>query len=268
VVTLEARRGPGAARNAAARLARGEILAFTEDDCVPAPDWLANAARRFDEEPEIEVLDGLTEKPGGRPVRLRPGAEPLYLPTNLFVRRARFEAVGGYCEDFFDAGSGVYFREDSDFGFTLEESGARIARDRTVRVTHPEEHAGFLDPLRWARRYVMDPLLARRHPERFDERIEVVALGPLRFRRPFVRACLLFVLGLGVAIVGLVARAAPVTTTGAVTAAAALLVLWAKWRFDPRRLPLVPVVPFVLLAALAAGEGRAATVVARGGKKS
>jgi len=263
VVRVAPRRGPGAARNAAAAEARGEILAFTEDDCVPDRDWLTNAQRRFDQEPGLDVLDGTTEKPGGRPVRRRAGSEPLYLPTNLFVRRERFAAVGGYCEDFFDPASGLYFREDSDLGFTLEAAGARVVRDRTVRVVHPEEHEGFLDPLRWARRFVMDPLLARRHPERFDERIEVVALGPLRFRRPFVRACMLFVLGLVVMAAGLIARAAPITATGGIAAVAALLAIWAKWRFSPVRLVVAPLVPFVLLAALASGERRAAALAGR-----
>ena len=46
VARLGQRRGPGAARNAAAALARFEWLAFTEDDCVPASDWLARAAER------------------------------------------------------------------------------------------------------------------------------------------------------------------------------------------------------------------------------
>jgi hypothetical protein len=108
----------------------------------------------------------------------------------------------------------------------------------------------------------MDPLLARRHPRRFDERIEVLALGPLRFRRPFVRACLLFVLGLAVMAGGMIADAAPIWVTGTIVSAAALLAVWAKWRFSPARLLVVPLVPFVLLASLAEGERRAARIVA------
>ncbi len=36
--------GPAAARNAGARAARGEWLAFTDDDCAPSPGWLAALA--------------------------------------------------------------------------------------------------------------------------------------------------------------------------------------------------------------------------------
>jgi hypothetical protein len=193
-------------------------------------------------------------------MRRMPGSHPLYLPTNLFVRRALFARAGGYCEQFFEPESGIYFREDSDLGFTLEALGARVARDRTVRVTHPEEHPRFLDPIRWARRFVMDPLLARRHPQRFAERIEVLELGAVRLRRPFVRACVLYLLGLALVVAALAARAAPIVATGTALALTMALAIWAKWRFDPRRLPLVPVVPFVLLASLARGERRAARI--------
>src|SRR5207245_2886052 len=39
--------GPAASRNVGARHARGDVIAFTDSDCLPDPNWLRNAARAF-----------------------------------------------------------------------------------------------------------------------------------------------------------------------------------------------------------------------------
>jgi GT2 family glycosyltransferase len=253
---LAGRRGPGAARNAGARAARGEVLAFTEDDVVPAPDWLARAAERLAAAPELDVLEGLTLKPGRRPVRIRAVAGLSYLPTNLFVRRECFERSGGYQEAFFDPKRGIYFREDADLGFTLEEAGAQVAIEERAVVIHPVEHPGWLDPLRWARRYQMDALLAARHPRRFRERIEVHRIGPLRIRRPILRAAAAYVAALVAAALAWTGGVPGVAAASAAIAFVAFLPLWAKWRFDLVRLPVYLLVPFVLITAWLRGHWR------------
>ena len=255
-----ARQGPGAARNRGAQGATGDVLAFTEDDCVPDPDWLARAAARFDRESDLDVLEGATVDPSGRPSR-RPDGERLhYLPTNLFVRRLLFERVGGYCEAFFR--EGIYFREDSDFGFTLEEAGARASREPLARVVHPIEHPRFLDPILWARRYEMDALLRQRHPDRFHDRIEVARAGPFRFRRPFVRACHGYVLALLAAAIAAIAGEEGLMAWFLVLAGLALVAVWAKWGFAPLRLPVLPVVPLVLVVSETRGWLRARRIAA------
>src|SRR5204862_7448219 len=138
----------------------------------------------------------------------------------------------------------VYFREDSDFGFTLEAIGARVVDVPDLRVQHPDEHPRMWDPVRWARRHLMDPLLAARHPQRFRERIEVHRLGPLRVRRPIVRACFASLASLGAAAIAALLGRYGLAAAFVGLAAAALVPLWAKWRFDPRRLPVLPLVPF------------------------
>ena len=40
--------GPAAARNAGWRAACGEIVAFTDDDCIPEADWLSSGLAMFD----------------------------------------------------------------------------------------------------------------------------------------------------------------------------------------------------------------------------
>src|SRR5205085_898532 len=52
-------KGPAAARNLGARHARGEFLAFTDDDCEPEREWLRAFALRFAQEPE-RVVGGRT----------------------------------------------------------------------------------------------------------------------------------------------------------------------------------------------------------------
>ncbi|HTL99711.1 MAG TPA: glycosyltransferase [Candidatus Omnitrophota bacterium] len=262
-VALPERRGPGAARNAGVRASRGTWIAFTEDDCAPAPDWLEAAAARIAREPALEALEGATLLPDGKPARRRPEAGPTWLPTNLFVRRDLFERSGGYGEAFFDRARGIYFREDSDFGFTLAALSARVGIEPAARVIHPREHPTWIDPIRWARRYEMDPLLAARHPEAFREGIEVWRLGPVRIRRPFVRACGAYVLALVLAGAAALIGEGGVAAWFLVLAALAFLVVWAKWRLDPRKAPAALVVPFVLLTALARGKKRVYVAGAR-----
>src|SRR5262245_50449433 len=44
--------GPGSARNAGAMVACGKFLAFTDDDCRPAPDWLRRLEERLSQNPD------------------------------------------------------------------------------------------------------------------------------------------------------------------------------------------------------------------------
>ena len=52
-------RGPASARNAGAAKASGFYLAFTDDDCAPAPDWLKKLEKRFDISSDL-IIGGRT----------------------------------------------------------------------------------------------------------------------------------------------------------------------------------------------------------------
>ncbi len=58
--TRQEPRGPAEARNVGARLADFETLAFTDDDCRPAPDWLNVLAAQFGKKPNGAVAGRVT----------------------------------------------------------------------------------------------------------------------------------------------------------------------------------------------------------------
>src|SRR5579871_4583516 len=68
-------RGPGPARNGAVAAATGEILAFTDCDCSPHPDWLAAGLRA------LQTFDFV----GGR-MRVVVGDEANVTPVEAFER--------------------------------------------------------------------------------------------------------------------------------------------------------------------------------------
>ena len=51
--------------------ARGEVLAFTDDDCEVAPDWIAAVRKAFTDEPLVGVFGGeVVAEPNTQPWRI------------------------------------------------------------------------------------------------------------------------------------------------------------------------------------------------------
>jgi glycosyltransferase involved in cell wall biosynthesis len=159
------RGGPAAARNAGWRLAQGEIIAFTDDDTIPDPAWIAAAVRSF--ALGADAVSGRTIVPlPPRPTdaeRNVTGLERATFATcNAFCRRELLERVGG-----FDARFTRAYREDSDLEFTLRAAGASVVGNVDAVVCHPPRPERPFASLRQQRNQRFDALLYRKHPRAF-----------------------------------------------------------------------------------------------------
>jgi GT2 family glycosyltransferase len=156
ILLMQANAGPASARNRGAMEAKGKFLAFTDDDCAPAHDWLRVLADRFAVAPEHMV--------GGRSVNALPrnlyastnqvmtdavyeyynhdqGRPHFFTSNNLAVSSAIFEALGG-----FDTTFPLPASEDREFCERwLTDGGCMTyAPEAVVHHSHSMTFGGFL----------------------------------------------------------------------------------------------------------------------------
>jgi GT2 family glycosyltransferase len=154
----QANAGPGAARNRGAAAARGTLLAFTDDDCLPEPGWLRALASAHQAGPcdlvGGRVLNHDTRNAYAETSQLildgayryyprNPGPGRFFASNNMAVPAAGFRELAG-----FDAGFRIA-SEDRDLCDRWLAAGYRLrhAPEAVVR------HAPQLTLGRFARQY-------------------------------------------------------------------------------------------------------------------
>ena len=160
VVRSDRQRGPAAARNLGAEMARTPAIAFLDADSRPQPGWLDALLGHFADPavgavaPRVEAA--LAPPPaepapstsgwsatvlayerarspldlGPRPAPVRPRSRVPYVPTAcLLVRRAAFETIGGFDES-------LRVGEDVDFVWRLGNAGWTVRYEPDAHVHH------------------------------------------------------------------------------------------------------------------------------------
>ncbi|CAN5813449.1 hypothetical protein BH24ACT3_BH24ACT3_05750 [soil metagenome] len=133
---LERNAGPATARNRGWRAARGDLIAFTDDDCVPQPGWLSALSAEL---AHADLVQGRTvADPAGRAHRgpwsrtiNADGTTGLYETCNMGYSRELLEDLGG-----FDQGFRHPFGEDIDLALRALDTGARAAYADDALVHH------------------------------------------------------------------------------------------------------------------------------------
>ncbi len=146
--------GPASARNAGAREARGDILFFTDADCLPHSDWLEIMVPHF-YNPDVAVVCGSygMANPQSRLSRgihseilfrhrvLMPDYPSYFGSFNFAIQKSIFDKVGGFNTNYRDASG-----EDNDLSYKISSAGYGIyfAKDALVDHHHTESVLKYL----------------------------------------------------------------------------------------------------------------------------
>jgi glucosyl-dolichyl phosphate glucuronosyltransferase len=152
--------GKSRALNAGIAVARGAVLALTDDDVSPAADWVATAATvldtrgvdgaggrilpRWEAEPPSwllgsrQLLDYLAIMEHDEPVMLpvAPGRHPQVWGANMVFRREALVALGGFDTRLGPVGGRRFCAEDGDIVRRMLASGRAVAYDPALTVFH------------------------------------------------------------------------------------------------------------------------------------
>lgn len=153
---------PGLSRayNLAIRETSGEVLAFTDDDCIAPPDWVDAIVAAFAGASDAEMLYGQVLLPdaleGTRdvvptlaiaaPRRLsrRHGFQIYGMGANFAARRSLFERIGGFDEQL-GGGGPLRSSQDFDLQYRAYLAGAVVLLSPDVKV----DHYGVRNPAQW-----------------------------------------------------------------------------------------------------------------------
>lgn len=137
--------GPAAARNAGVRAAKGDIILFTDSDCVPLPNWIEQMLAPFKNDPQIVAVKGayrtLQIELPARFVQIEYEDKYDQLKKTSYIdfidtysagfKRDIFLQFGGY-----DTIFPVACTEDIDLSFRMSSKGCKMVFNPNAVVYH------------------------------------------------------------------------------------------------------------------------------------
>jgi glycosyltransferase involved in cell wall biosynthesis len=164
---LETRQGKSAALNTGIKESRGEILAFTDDDCLPNPDWLSSIVEEFSADPSLGAIGGRVElyNKQDKPVSIRTCTQRTLISTpnqlfslligcNMAVHRRVCERVQEF-DTSLGPGNRTRALEDMDFLYRIYKQGFKMVYSPAVLVFHNHGRRSEADVQSLTRNYLI-----------------------------------------------------------------------------------------------------------------
>jgi|GEM_PF-749637 len=159
-------RGPGGARNAGARVARGKYLAFTDDDCLASPDWLEQIIHAFERTGAVGIqgrttTDRLARSPLTHQIEILSPCLTSMPTCNAAYLKSAFDSAGGFDEAFKFAHD-----EDADLAWRVEDLGGMVFVPE-AHIIHPPRQDKFMKRANWVRGLESEFLLYHKNPDKY-----------------------------------------------------------------------------------------------------
>jgi glycosyltransferase involved in cell wall biosynthesis len=144
-------RGVAAARNVGIAVSRGELVAFTDDDCRVPPEWIERFEQVFRQDPETGIVCGRVALPPGsdslgyaaafEPRRrvykgqMPPPGADWGITANMIVRRRTLGRIGVF-DELLGAGAPLRSGAETDLLVRAWRAGLQVVNASEVEVLH------------------------------------------------------------------------------------------------------------------------------------
>lgn len=170
-LSMPAKKGPAAARNYGWLNARSNIIAFTDDDCLPDQYWLKEIIENINPGKEEAMTGHVIVPRGSRPTDYEQNTAGLeladFITANCACTRAALLKIGGFDEEFRMA-----WREDSDLEFKLIRERIPIKHLAAAIVVHPVRKAQWGVSIREQKKTLYNALLYKKYPKLYRSKIQ------------------------------------------------------------------------------------------------
>lgn len=163
---LETNPGKSFALNRGIRESSGEVVAFTDDDCIPGPHWLENISHEFATRSDLGIVGGRVELYDVRdlPITIRTSRERLVLSNgadvfsfiagcNMAIRREVLDKVGEF-DTKLGPGSPADAADDPDYVYRAFRMGTSVEYVPDILVFHNHGRRSQFDAKALTRNYL------------------------------------------------------------------------------------------------------------------